>query len=177
MVPQIFRWQLQFLFQALACGISPIASLQFSRHTSPMKMDFDWLAKWDGRWPMESHQASHNDAEIHAQQKRWFNHQLSSLLQVLQDTPEPQLEKSGSMLDHSLVVVMTEISQGAAHSRQDMPFYMVGGRGCGLLRHGEVVDCRNASHASLLYSLAELMGMPPKGAYAKAGPLTAIYHS
>ncbi|MFW7380774.1 MAG: DUF1552 domain-containing protein [Oligoflexus sp.] len=174
-VPMIMDLQMEILVQALYCGVSPVASFQLSRNTSPMKMDFDWLDRWQDRWPMESHQASHNDAEIHAQQKRWINTQLAKLLGRLAALPEPNPQKSGSMLDHSLVVVLTEISNGAAHGRADMPFYIVGGRGSGLLKNGEVVDCGDASHSQLLYSLAGLLGMPAREPYFRSGPLPQIF--
>ena len=140
-----------------------------------MKLDFDFLDGWAGRYAMESHQASHNDAEIHAQQKRWINTKIANLLTRLSEIAEPNVNKSGSMLDNSLVVVLTEVGNGAAHTRYDMPYYIVGGRASGLLRNGEVVDCRDASHAQLLYSIAELMGMPPKEPYRYAGPLAPIF--
>ena len=174
-VPLIFDLQSRILVNALKCTGSPVATLQFSRHTSPMKMDFEWLDGWDGRYPMESHQASHNDAEIHAQQKRWFNKQIAQLASMLAAEPEPHPAKSGSMLDHSLIVVVTEVSNGAAHTRRDMPYYLLGGAGISGLRGAGVLDCGNAPHSSLLSSLAQLIGMPPRGGYSEAPVLKNLF--
>lgn len=173
--PLILRMQINNLVEALNCGLSRIATLQISRHTSPLKMDFDWLANWNGQGPMESHQASHNSGEIHAQQKRWINTQLALLLQMLAERPEPRVGRSGSMLDNSLILVVTEIAQGAAHTRKDMPFYMVGGAAHAGYQPGRILNCGETSHAQLLYSLAQGLGVQPQGSYAGAGALRGLW--
>ncbi len=166
--PTIFKMQIQNLVQAMECGLAKIATLQFSRHTSPIKMDYDWLARWNDQYPMESHQASHNSGAIHAQQKKWINQQLTQLIALLASRPEPKAGRNGSMLDYSLVLVVTEIAQGASHTRKDMPFYIVGGKGIVGYTPGRILDCADASHSQLLVSLSKLMGVAPTGAYAGA---------
>ncbi len=172
--PLILQMQIQNLVEALSCGLSRVATLQISRHTSPLKMDFDFLARWNNQYPMESHQASHNSGEIQAQQKKWLNQQLVHLFQLLKARPEPHPNRSGSMLDHTLVLVVSEISQGASHGRKDMPFYIVGGGGLERYTTGRILSCEEASHAQLLYSLARIMGQEPRGAYAAAGELRGL---
>ena len=169
--PLVLQMQITNLVQALGCGLSRVATLQLSRHTSPLKMDYDWLARWGGQYPMESHQASHNSGEIHAQQKKWINQQLTLLYRLLDERPEPLPGRSGSMLDNSLICVVTEIAQGASHTRKDMPFYVMGGAGISGYETGRVLDCEGASHAQLLWSLSQAMGVPPQGSYAAAGAL------
>ncbi len=175
--PLITKMQMQNLVQAMECGLAQVATLQFSRHTSPIKMDFDWLKRWNNEGPMESHQASHNSGAIHAQQKKWLNQQLVTLFDLLAARPEPRAGRSGSMLDNSLVLVVTEIAQGASHSRKDMPYYLVGGRGLATYKTGRILDCMNVPHTQLLYSLAQLLGGTPTGAYASAGALKGLLSS
>jgi hypothetical protein len=172
--PLILQMQIRNLVEAMSCGLSRVATLQLSRHTSPLKMDFDFLARWNNQYPMESHQASHNSGEIQAQQKKWINQQLLTLFQGLKSRPEPNPQRAGSMLDHTLVVVVSEISQGASHGRKDMPFYIVGGAGIPSYRPGRILDAEGASHVQLLARLAQLMGQSPKGTYAGQGVLTSL---
>jgi hypothetical protein len=173
--PVIMKMQMHNLVHAMECGLARVATLQFSRHTSTIKMDYDWLSRWNNEWPMESHQASHNSGAIHAQQKKWINQQLTMLFALLADRPEPRVGRSGSMLDHSLVLVVTEIAQGASHTRRDMPYYLVGGKGIAGYNPGRILDCNAAPHTQLLYSMAEVMGGRPSGAYASAGALKALF--
>ena len=79
------------------------------------------------------------------------------------------------MLDNSLVLVVTEIAQGASHSRKDMPFYLMGGQGIAGYNPGRILDCRGASHSQLLASMAQVMGCPATGAYAAAGSLPGLF--
>ncbi len=172
--PLILQMQIRNLVEAMSCGLSRVATLQISRHTSPLKMDYDFLARWNNQYPMESHQASHNSGEIQAQQKKWINQQLMMLFQLLKSKPEPNPERSGSMLDHSLVLVVSEISQGASHGRKDMPFYIAGGAGIEGYRPGRIIDAGGASHVQLLARLAQYLGQEPRGAYAGQGVLTQL---
>jgi hypothetical protein len=169
--PLIMAMQMKNLVHAMECGLARVATLQFSRHTSPIKMDYDWLSRWNNEWPMESHQASHNSGAMHAQQKKWINTQLTTLFRILSERPEPRNGRSGSMLDNSLVLVVTEIAQGASHTRKDMPYYLVGGKGIKGYTPGRILDCNSASHTQLLYSVSRIMGGNPAGSYSGAGPL------
>jgi len=173
--PVIMKMQMYNLVQAMECGLSRVATLQFSRHTSTIKMDYDWLNRWNNEWPMESHQASHNSGAIHAQQKKWLNQQLTTLFGLLAARPEPRTGRSGSMLDNSLVLVVTEIAQGASHTRKDMPYYLIGGKGIAGYTPGRILDCNGAPHTQLLYSTAQVMGGQPTGAYASAGALKGLF--
>jgi hypothetical protein len=173
--PVIMKMQMYNLVQAMECGLARVATLQFSRHTSMIKMDYDWLNRWNNEWPMESHQASHNSGAIHAQQKKWINQQLTTLFALLAARPEPKAGRTGSMLDNSLILVVTEIAQGASHTRKDMPYYLMGGKGLAGYNPGRILDCNGTSHSQLLYSMAQVMGGTPTGAYASAGPLRGLF--
>ncbi len=175
--PTIMKIQILNLVKAMECGVAKVATLQFSRHTSPIKMDFDWLSRWDNQFPMESHQASHNSGAVHAQQKKWINQQLTQLFALLKSTPEPRAGRVGSMLDHTLVMVVSEIAQGASHTRKDMPYYLMGGKGIEGYAPGRILDCAGAPHSQLLASVSQLVGGKPVGDYAGAGFLKGLVSS
>jgi hypothetical protein len=79
------------------------------------------------------------------------------------------------MLDNSLILVVTEIAQGASHTRKDMPYYLMGGKGLAGYNPGRILDCNGSSHSQLLYSMAQVMGGTPSGAYASSGPLKGLF--
>jgi hypothetical protein len=66
------------------------------------------------------------------------------------------------MLDNSLVLMCTEISNGSTHSHHNMPFVLAGGGG-GVIAPGTlgtIYDIGVRNHADLLTSIAIAMGDP-----------------
>jgi len=159
-VPLISRLQIETAVTALRCGLSRVASLQFASHTSNVVMDWSYLS---GNNEKPSHNAAHNRPAEHALQVQWWMEQLAMLLQKLSDSPEPS-GKGGSMLDHSLVVAVSEMADGQHINlpwgfKRNMPILVAGGRAL-RLPMGQVIDAQNASHGNLLTSLGRIMGLP-----------------
>ena len=61
------------------------------------------------------------------------------------------------MLDNSIVVLISEISDGNVHSLDNMPFLIAGGGG-GRLHQNKLLSYDDASHADLWIALAHAMG-------------------
>ena len=61
------------------------------------------------------------------------------------------------MLDNSIVVLISEISDGNVHSLDNMPFIVAGGGG-GALRQNKLLSYDGAAHADLWIALAHAMG-------------------
>jgi hypothetical protein len=108
---------------------------------------------------MRSHQASHYGQSSSTlftsftQQVTWFVSQFVYLLDQLSQRPEG----AGTMLDNSIVLLCSEISDGNTHSHDDMPF-IIGGKAGGALRTGQIFDFNGRRHADLLLSIAHAMG-------------------
>ncbi|MEX1223057.1 MAG: hypothetical protein WEA31_00790, partial [Pirellulales bacterium] len=70
------------------------------------------------------------------------------------ETPEPGGD--GSLLDNTLLVWTNELGKGNSHTRNDIPFVMVGG---GLdFKLGRSLQFKNVHHNRLLLSLAHGFG-------------------
>ncbi|MFT4627822.1 MAG: hypothetical protein ACI8PZ_006512, partial [Myxococcota bacterium] len=167
--PAIYRAQTDVMVLALACGLTRVGVLQGSHHTSPLVMsrfvtpdvpDAEWL---EGDQP--SHDSGHYGdirdertvagyAHFRAT-RRWWTGQLAYLLGRLRDTPEGD----GTMLDHSLVVAFSEVSDSNLHSHADMPFVLAG-RGGSAVSTGRVLDAEGGLHADLWIALAIALGDP-----------------
>jgi Protein of unknown function (DUF1552) len=65
----------------------------------------------------------------------WHMKTLDTLLARLESYSEP----GGTVLDNSLVLYFNELSNGLAHSHEDMPIVMAGGAG-GALKQGQYVN-------------------------------------
>jgi hypothetical protein len=158
--PSILRAQLDVMVQALACGMTKVGVIQCSQHTSELIMSrFANTPMYRPNFDMRSHQASHygvpSDPKFYdySLQRAWWMSQVAYLLGELKKRPEGQ----GTMLDFSLVLVCSEVSDGNTHSHDDMPFVLAGGGG-GSIRTGRLLQFSYRRHADLLVSIANAMG-------------------
>jgi hypothetical protein len=158
--PKILRAQIDVMVQAMACGLTKIGVVQASQHTSELIMSrFQGTPMYTPNFDMRSHQASHYGQSSstlftsYTQQVTWFVSQFAYLLDQLSQRPEG----AGTMLDNSIVLLCSEISDGNTHSHDDMPF-IIGGKAGGALRTGQIFDFNGRRHADLLLSIAHAMG-------------------
>ena len=155
--PAIGAQQLDLLVMALACDITRVASLQWSRSVSQVR--FTWL---DPAISEGHHDLSHrpdNDAAAGDKLTRinaWYATQLATLMTKLAAIPEGD----GTLLDHTLILWCNELAIGNVHSRIDAP-YVLGGRAGGALTTGRFLTYPVAvPHNNLLVSILNLMGIP-----------------
>lgn len=160
--PRILRAQTDLMVTAMACGLTKVGVIQGSQHTSELIMSrFMGSEMYDPGFDMRSHQASHYGARQdranrlftdYLRQRRWWVAQFAYLLEQLRARPEGD----GTMLDHSVVLLCSEVSDGNTHSHADMPF-VVAGRGGGCISPGRVIE-QNRRHGDLLAAIAGAMG-------------------
>ncbi len=79
----------------------------------------------------------------------------------------------GKMIDSTLIVHVTDMSDGMNHEGDDAPFMLAGGGSA--IRRGKVIETAGASHYRLLDTMAQYMGVHGViGAYDNDGPLGGI---
>jgi Protein of unknown function (DUF1552) len=154
--PAIGALQLDLMVMALACDITRVASLQWSRSVSQVR--FTWL---DPPVTEAHHDLSHRpDNDAAAVDKltrinRWYATQLATLMTKLKAVPEGD----GTLLDHTLILWSNELAIGNIHSRVDAP-YVLGGRAGGQLATGRFVSYPgDVPHNNLLVSILNVMGI------------------
>lgn len=163
MFPKILRAQTDLMVQAMACGLTRVGVIQAAHHTSDLIMSrFMGTALYESGFDMRSHQASHygaaHDPNHHeyadyVKQVRWWVEQYAYLLSQLAARPED----GGTMLDHSLVLLCTEICDGNTHLHDDMPFVLAGG-GNGAIHTGRTYDVGYRRHGDLFVAIANALG-------------------
>lgn len=166
--PEILRLQTDILVQAMACGLSQVGVIQGSHHTSELVMSqFPMTPMFDPGFDMRSHQASHYGARhdpgrreynAYHQQRVWWVEQFAYLLEQLKARPEGD----GTMLDHSVVLLCTEVCDGNTHLHDNMPF-VVAGRGGGRINPGRLLQFNYRRHGDLLAALCHALGEPVRG--------------
>ncbi len=146
--------QTDLLALALACDVTRVASLQWTRSASPM------VFSWE-RVTIERHELSHHaddDASARADLTtihRWYAQQFARLLGRLEATVAGP---GVTLLDQSVIVWGNELGQGNTHSHRSVPFVVAGGGG-GTLESG-LLETRGGSHAELLLACAQAAGAP-----------------
>jgi len=172
--------QIDLMVLAMACGMTRVGTIQASHHTSELVMSrIPGSEMHDPNFDMRSHQASHYGARHDwsrreftdfVAQRRWFVGRFAYLLDRLAALPEGD----GTMLDHSVVVLCSEVSDGNTHSHDDVPFVLAGRAG-GRIRTGRLLDYGYRRHGDLWLSVAHAMGEPLSWfGDASSGPLPGL---
>ena len=138
---------------AFACDLTRVASIQFS--TSLNRVRYPWIDA-TGEGHLLSHSGvSDNVARVQLEARDAFHaSRLARFLDKLSQIPEG----NGTALDNTLVLWGNEVAVGATHAHTDMPLLMVGGGWH--FRTGRVLTYQKASHANLLVSVLNAMGVP-----------------
>ncbi|MBL8624706.1 MAG: DUF1552 domain-containing protein [Myxococcales bacterium] len=150
--PVIGKAQMDLLVAALACGATNVASLQWAHTVSPHVLT--WAGVSDAHHAL-SHMDDGNAAGVAAfvAAERWFASQFGYLVDKLAATPDPA---GGTLLDSTLVVWAKEMGDSRAHVCTDVPFVLTGG---GVFTPGRYLRTGGASHARLLVSICQAMGL------------------
>jgi hypothetical protein len=111
----------------------------------------------DPHHPLTHHQGNaewiEKVARINVHHAELFAHFVSRL----KNTPDGD----GTLLDHSMVVYGSAISDGNRHTHEDLPVLLVG-RGGGLKTGGHVVYSQQTPMTNLYLTLLDRMGVHPE---------------
>ena len=155
--------QMDLIVESLACDLTRVASLQWSHPVSPT------LLSWTGA-SQRHHDASHfgNPDSATAQDfilsQRFFTGQFAQLIQKLQARPDPSGD--GSLLDHTRILLFSELGDSNLHDHNRVPFILAGaGRD---FSGGRLLQYDREAHAKLLVSIAQSMD-PSVTSYGYSG--------
>ena len=161
---EILRAQIEIMVSSMECGLGKVGFIQCSNHSSGLYMnEIPNTPMYDLSAPLTSHLASHYGPvadfsnpffETFTYQRQYFMESFAYLLDQL----DSRVEGEGTMLDSSIVVLLSEISDGNTHSLDNMPFIVVGG-GAGRLRTGRLLEVGFQPHSDLWIALASAMGL------------------
>lgn len=151
--PAVSRQMLDQLVLSLACDLTRVASLQWSRAAG--QVDFNWLPGNLERHHALSHLGDNDPTMIEGLTtiNRWYAEEVKYLLDQMSAIPEG----NGTLLDNSLVVWGNELSRGNNHGNNPVPFVTFGGAG-GRIDTGRWLTYENEPHNRLLVSLGKVMG-------------------
>lgn len=111
----------------------------------------------DGHHTLSHHRGNRDNLEKIARVDRYYAGQLAYLLGKLRDAEEPG---GGTLLDHSMVLYASGISDGDKHRHDDLPVILAGHAG-GRLDAGRHVKLSGEKPmANLFLTMLDLMGAP-----------------
>jgi hypothetical protein len=167
---------LEVAANALVCGASSIITLQNMYANAGINMGF---AGGPGVPKAHHDPVSHSwDADGRAEFaacQRWFYQRLTTkLIKVLAETSDPgdTSAPDRNVLDNTVILVCSEVSDGANHNSDaseiwvggkpintSLPFVLIGGGG-GYLKTGGRIVAVKRQHADVLATIAHAMGAP-----------------
>jgi hypothetical protein len=178
--PTVGRQQADLLVFALACGLTRVASLQYSYARSAERLE--WIdtsgCSACGALTRTHHGISHeagnerSDAQMSII-NRWYSQETAYLLSRM-DTVD---EGGSTLLDNSLVFWCSEIAFSSDHTYDNIRAFLFGSAG-GKIRTGQHLAVNNQSHTKLHVAMMNAVGVntntfgdPQFGTGALAGVL------
>jgi hypothetical protein len=167
--PEFVHAQVDLAARALGCDLTRVVSLSFGRSDSHMllpqvgglgaTLSHHELSHTDPRYavpgviddPMGD---GHTRLSAFAEVNRWYMEELARFMTSLDAMPEGD----GTVLDHTLIVVVSEHSEGNFHTQENMPFFFAGGAS-GYFRMGRYVQYADKPHNDMLVSICHAMGL------------------
>lgn len=115
---------------ALACGITRVATIQIARSAEQLNILDVTSAK-------NPHDCAHRYAGTQewSGTRKWYAQRAKLFMDELARYDDPDVD-GDKLIDHTLVVVTSEMADGAPEHQIDMPLLMMGGAS-GLLRNGD----------------------------------------
>ncbi len=152
-MPQITKMQTELLVSSLAADFARVATFQITNSVGQPKMR--WLGIDEGHHEL-SHEPDTNESAYEKLIKinTWYCEQVAYLAKRLAETPEPG--GNGSLLDNTTIVWTNELGKGNSHTRENIPFVLVGG-GLGF-RTGRAIDFKGTPHNRFLMTISAAMG-------------------
>lgn len=152
--PAVADAQIDLAVQALACGVTPVVSVQLSHTVSPLVCR--WLGVDAGH-----HELSHaNDGSAAVADfvrcEQWFAGRFRRFYEGLQAAVDPTT--GGSVLDDTVVLWVKEMGDSRLHVCTSVPWILAGGGGAFDL--GRLADLGGATHDRVLTTVARALGAP-----------------
>ncbi|HMW70688.1 MAG TPA: DUF1552 domain-containing protein [Cellvibrionaceae bacterium] len=161
--------QQDIIIQALSCDLVRNVVFSYSHPVSPIVVPGS---------SMGDHDASHASPSQFTPSKTWWIGQIANMLDKMSKIPDGT---SGSLLDNTIVLLVSELGDSALHDHWRVPFVLAGGKNTGL-KGNRALDFRSANggkganHGDLLTAIAQKAGYTSISKFGLAsGPMNGIW--
>jgi hypothetical protein len=128
----------------------------------------------EGHHHLSHHRGDEDWLEKIARIDRFYVEQFACFLGRLKETPDPEDASGRSLLDNSMIVYTSGLSDGNRHSHHDLPLVLAGSAG-GRLAPGRLLEVPEPQPMTNLFvTMLDVMGAPVERFGDSTGPLDAI---
>jgi hypothetical protein len=171
-VAEQFPQQQMLMFDMIAlawqANLTRIATLMMAAEVS--NMTYNFVGVPDAFHPVSHHQGDSNKIEKLVKIQTFHSQQMAKFLKRLADTPDGD----GSLLDHSLIVYGSNMSNSNAHNQYPLPTMVLGGAN-GLLKGGQHIEApEHTPVANLWLTLMNRAGIAMEQVGDSSGQFTEI---
>jgi len=155
-MPVVGRLQMDLLAMAMACDVTRVGSLMWTKSASNHVFSFLDPAIKEGHHSI-AHKGDEDTIKVaqNSQINTWFAEQLAYLIARLKAIPEGE----GTVFDNTVILWTNEQAKGNNHSRMEMPYVLAGSAG-GYFKTGRyLVQNSQTGHNKLLISVLNAMGV------------------
>ena len=157
-IPDTFDAHARLMYDLMAlayqCDLTRVATFMIGKEVSGRS--YPQIGVPDGHHACSHHQNDPAKLEKLAKINRYHMEHFAYFLDKLRNTPDGD----GSLLDHSIFVYGSGISDGNIHFHLDLPTLVVGG-GAGTLKGGQHLRYKNDTPLANLYvSVLDKLGLP-----------------
>ena len=171
-IPNAFPDQVDLMFDTVAlawtANITRITSLMMAAEVS--NMTYNHVDVPDAFHALSHHQNNAAKLERLARVQAYNTRAFARFVQKLEQTPDGD----GSLLDHSIILYGSNMSNSNAHDHFPLPAAVVGG-GCGKIKGGQHLRCPERTPvANLLVTLLDRAGVPVERVGDSTGELSEV---
>jgi hypothetical protein len=158
-IPDTFEAHARLMYDLLAlayqCDLTRVATFMIGKEVSGRS--YPEIGVPDGHHACSHHQNDPVKLEKLAKINSYHLQQFAYFLEKLRSTPDGD----GSLLDHSMFIYGSGISDGNIHFHMDLPTLLVGGTGEGMIKGGRHIRYANDTSLTNLYvSVLDKLGLP-----------------
>lgn len=156
-IPKEYENHIKVMFDLLALAFQTdttrVATFIMAHDGS--NRSYPFIGVGDGHHDLSHHGGNKEKKEKIAKINRFHAEQFSYFLKRLKETPDGD----GNLLDNSMIVYGSGISDGDAHNHNDLPV-LLAGKGCGTLQPGRHVQFESDTPMTNLYlAMLDRMGV------------------
>ncbi|SMF58157.1 DUF1552 domain-containing protein [Pseudobacteriovorax antillogorgiicola] len=161
----ICKAQMKNIATMMQADVSKIFSFQFmAAQDESLKINFPSIRPYMGSFgsgeklnynETRSHVSSHNESALFDSQTRWYNMMIAYLVDELTRRIDPVF--GGALIDHTLILVMSEVG-GGNHQMENPGVLTISGQHSPVARR-RAIDCRGAGMSSLFLDIARAFGL------------------
>jgi hypothetical protein len=171
-IPDRFPEEQGIMFDMIAlsyqANLTRIATMMMAAEVS--NMTYNFIGVPDAFHPVSHHQGDPTKIEKLVKIQTYHSQKLADFLKRLADTPDGD----GSILDHSIILYGSNMSNSNAHDQYPLPTLLVGG-GCGKIKGGQHLKYpEHTPLSNLLLTVLNRAGVPTEKVGDSTGEFAEI---